>query len=132
MFGRNGMSRLSVGTTAVVLAVALCHEVRAAETNASARAEGTVKSGLATENDFLREENRKLREELVQGAAAEQNKAKVTAADAASSTSTNGAVLYWITSGSKKRHNPSCRYYKKSKGYLTTEKEGTPCKICGG
>lgn len=39
---------------------------------------------------------------------------------------------YWITKSSGKRHNSSCRWYKKSKGYCTDEKIGTACKICGG
>jgi len=39
---------------------------------------------------------------------------------------------YWITKSSGKRHNSSCRWYKKSKGYCTDEKIGKACKICGG
>lgn len=39
---------------------------------------------------------------------------------------------YWITKSSNKRHNSSCRWYKKSKGYCTDEKIGVACKLCGG
>ena len=39
---------------------------------------------------------------------------------------------YWITKSTKKRHNSSCRWYKKSKGYCTDEKVGIACKLCGG
>lgn len=103
--------------------------VARAETNTLARVQNNV-TNLTAENRLLREENRKLREELVQGEAAAQKQAQITAA--ANSSTTNGAVLYWVTSGSKVRHNPSCRYYKKTKGYLTPKKEGVPCKRCGG
>ena len=37
----------------------------------------------------------------------------------------------WL-SGSGRRHNSSCRYFKTGNGRLCTEKEGTPCKVCGG
>jgi hypothetical protein len=46
-------------------------------------------------------------------------------------TDTQGCT-YWITKSSNKRHNSSCRWYKKSKGYCTDEKIGIACKICGG
>ncbi len=114
------------------VAALVCATACADETNITARAGEAVTTNLSAEIKHLREENRKLREELVQGAAAAHNKAKLTAEATASSTSTNNAVLYWVTSGSEKRHNPSCRYYKQSKGYLTPRKEGTPCKLCGG
>jgi len=39
---------------------------------------------------------------------------------------------YWISSSSKKRHNSSCRNYKKTKGYQGRADEGIACKICGG
>jgi hypothetical protein len=38
---------------------------------------------------------------------------------------------YWIT-GTGKRHNKSCRYYKTSSGKFCTSTEGTACLICGG
>jgi endonuclease G, mitochondrial len=40
-------------------------------------------------------------------------------------------IVYWI-SGSNKRHLPSCRYYKTSKGRESTKKEGSLCKLCSG
>jgi len=47
----------------------------------------------------------------------------------ASSTSETG---YWCTQSSKKRHNPSCRYYKTSKGRPCGPNDGIACKLCGG
>jgi hypothetical protein len=41
------------------------------------------------------------------------------------------ATGYWIT-GTGKRHNPNCRYFKTTKGRDGTAAEGTPCKACGG
>jgi len=38
---------------------------------------------------------------------------------------------YWMSS-SGKRHNSSCRDYGSGKGRSCGEKEGTPCKVCGG
>jgi len=38
---------------------------------------------------------------------------------------------YWISTTSK-RHNASCRFYKKSKGKLGHKDEGVACKACGG
>lgn len=40
--------------------------------------------------------------------------------------------LFWITTSSNKRHNSSCRYFKKSKGRLGRDDEGLACKSCGG
>ena len=94
----------------------------------AASADGTnVMQRLRTENGQLREENRKLREEIVQGREIRNE----TISNPAPSNAT-ADVQYWITSGSKKRHNPTCKYYKQSKGYLTKDKIGVPCKICGG
>ena len=39
---------------------------------------------------------------------------------------------YWITINSGIRHNPTCRWYKNSKGRPCTIKEGRACKVCGG
>ncbi len=39
---------------------------------------------------------------------------------------------YWMTKSSRKRHNPSCRYYKKYKGRYCENTEGTACMLCGG
>ena len=38
---------------------------------------------------------------------------------------------YWL-SGTGKRHNSSCRYYKTSTGRACGPKDGTACKKCGG
>ena len=119
------LAALAYGLTALIPVSA-----HAAETNAVTRAENNA-SSLTTENRLLREENQKLREELVQTPAPDKN-AKLTTETAVSPVTANGTVQYWVSYGSKKRHNPTCKYYKKSKGYLTTKKEGIPCKICGG
>lgn len=39
---------------------------------------------------------------------------------------------YWLTLSGKKRHNNSCKYYKKSRGRVCNKNEGEACKICGG
>ncbi len=39
---------------------------------------------------------------------------------------------YWLTTSSKKRHNSTCRYYRKSKGTFCESNAGVACKICGG
>lgn len=40
---------------------------------------------------------------------------------------------YWQTAGTKKVHNASCRYYRKSSGEMVSGLNGgTNCKICGG
>ncbi len=39
---------------------------------------------------------------------------------------------YWITKSSKKRHKPSCRYFKKTKGRMGGKSEGKACGVCGG
>lgn len=123
--GAGRIAALALGLSALIAASA-----HAAETNAAVRTEGSAPS-LTTENRYLREENQKLREELAQGSAPAKG-TKLAAATAATSAVTNGAVQYWVSHSSKKRHNSTCKYFKKSKGYLTTEKEGVPCKICGG
>ena len=94
----------------------------------AARGDGTnVMQRLRTENDQLREENRKLREEMVQG-----KETRIETISNPAPSNVTADVQYWITSSSKKRHNPTCKYYKQSKGYLTKDKIGVPCKICGG
>ena len=80
-----------------------------------------------TENRQLRDENRKIREEMVQGG---ETKATTNASGVTSEPIAD--AKYWITTSSKKRHNPTCKYFKKSKGYPTNEKIGAPCQICGG
>ena len=44
----------------------------------------------------------------------------------------SGAVEYWITTSSGKRHNSGCRYFQTSRGRPGEATEGTACKICGG
>ena len=39
---------------------------------------------------------------------------------------------HWLTDSSKKRHNSTCRYYKKTTGRPCGPNEGTACKLCGG
>ena len=91
--------------------------------------ETNVLHRLQTENRQLREENRKLREEVVQSGETETN---TTAVIGVASSACAVDAKYWITASSKKRHNSTCKYFKKSKGYPTNEKVGVPCKICGG
>ena len=49
----------------------------------------------------------------------------------ANTESTSGDTSYWITKGGK-RHNSTCKYYKKTKGRPCGPSEGVPCKLCGG
>ena len=44
----------------------------------------------------------------------------------------SGAVEYWITTSSSKRHNSGCKYFQTSRGRPGVATEGTACKICGG
>ena len=44
----------------------------------------------------------------------------------------SGAVEYWITTSSSKRHNSGCKYFQTSRGRPGAATEGTACKICGG
>lgn len=39
---------------------------------------------------------------------------------------------FWLTDGSKVRHNSSCRYFKATRGRACTTEEGTACRRCGG
>jgi hypothetical protein len=91
--------------------------------------ETNVLHRLQSENRQLREENQKLREEIVQ--VGETGTSTMGSANAASSNTVVDAK-YWITTSTGKRHNSTCKYFKKSKGYQTNEKIGSPCKICGG
>lgn len=42
------------------------------------------------------------------------------------------STKYWMTKSSRKRHNPSCMYYKKYNGRYCKRTEGTACMLCGG
>ena len=44
----------------------------------------------------------------------------------------SSTMSHWMTTSSKKRHNSSCRYYKKTNGRPCGPNEGVPCKLCGG
>jgi micrococcal nuclease len=39
---------------------------------------------------------------------------------------------HWLTGSSNKRHNSSCRYYRKTNGRPCGASDGTACKLCGG
>jgi hypothetical protein len=39
---------------------------------------------------------------------------------------------YWLNTNSKKRHNPNCDNYRKTRGYPCRKDEGTACGKCGG
>lgn len=39
---------------------------------------------------------------------------------------------WWVSSATKKIHNPSCRYYGKGKGETTATPKGKDCQTCGG
>ena len=110
----------------------------ATATSAAARAEA-----LERENERLRKENQALRRQVVAlrsrlgGAEAEKTAgeakkggASIDQAAAAVKPDRENDEL-WL-SGSGRRHNSSCRYFKTGNGRLCSEKEGTPCKVCGG
>ena len=98
---------------------------------------------LERENELLRKENQALRRQVVAlrtrigsseaEKAGADAKGKGEALDAAASTVKPDRENdeHWLT-GSGRRHNSSCRYFKTGNGRLCTEKEGTPCKVCGG
>lgn len=110
----------------------------AAHVSADARTEA-----LEKENELLRKENQALRRQVV---ALRSRLGGAEAEKAADDARRGGAELdkaaekvepgkendeRWL-SGSGRRHNSSCRYFKTGNGRLCTEKEGTPCKVCGG
>ena len=98
---------------------------------------------LEKENELLRKENQALRRQVV---ALRSRLGTSEAEKAGTDAKNNGKDLdtkakdvkpdtendeHWL-SGSGKRHNSSCRYFKTGNGRLCTEKEGSPCKVCGG
>ena len=99
---------------------------------------------LEEENALLRKENQALRRQVVAlrsrlGASEAEDAAKDAKKDdkkadneAAKVKPDNENNEHWLSSGSKKRHNSSCRYFKAGKGTLCSEKDGEPCKVCGG
>lgn len=99
---------------------------------------------LEEENELLRKENQALRRQVValrsrlgaseaekaaKDAKKDDQKADIEATKVNPDTENNE---HWLSSGSKKRHNSSCRYFKAGKGSLCSEKDGEPCKVCGG
>ena len=98
---------------------------------------------LEKENELLRKENQALRRQVValrtrlgtseaeKAGAEAKNKGKDLDAEAKDVKPDKENDEHWL-SGSGKRHNSSCRYFKTGNGRLCTEKEGSPCKVCGG
>ena len=98
---------------------------------------------LVKENELLRKENQALRRQVValrsrlgtseaeKAGAAAKDKGKDLDAEAKDVKPDKENDEHWL-SGSGKRHNSSCRYFKTGNGRLCTEKEGSPCKVCGG
>ena len=98
---------------------------------------------LEKENELLRKENQALRRQVValrsRLGTSEAEKAGFDAKNNGKDLDTKAKDVkpdtendeHWL-SGSGKRHNSSCRYFKTGNGRLCTEKEGTPCKVCGG
>ena len=99
---------------------------------------------LRKENELLRKENQALRRQVValrsrlgtstaERAAGEVRGEKGAAVDeeAAKVKPDNENDEHWL-SGSGKRHNSSCRYFKTGNGRICTESEGVPCRVCGG
>ena len=98
---------------------------------------------LEKENELLRKENQALRRQVV---ALRTRLGTSEAERAGAEAGKKGGELdaeaekvkpdkendeHWL-SGSGKRHNSSCRYFKTGNGRLCTDKEGAPCKVCGG
>lgn len=74
--------------------------------------------------DRLAAEKRK----QTQQAAAERKRRVKWEADVESGTATG----YWLVKVSQRRHNRTCRFWKKSKGELVADKLGKACQECGG
>jgi hypothetical protein len=93
---------------------------------------------LKAQVEALVKENQQLRQLLAQqppsqrAAAPTQVKDNNETKSGASVSEEKQSQECWITTSSSKRHNPTCRYYKTSKGRACTKAEGIPCKICGG
>ena len=79
---------------------------------------------LKQQANVLRSENQNLRRQLMEkgrgGTATVTTPVEATPGE------------YWLTRGSRKRHNSGCRYYRQSKGRPCGKDEGVPCKACGG
>lgn len=98
---------------------------------------------LEKENELLRKENQALRRQVValrtrlgtseaeKAGAVAKKEGKDLDAAARDVKPDKENDEHWL-SGSGRRHNSSCRYFKTGNGRLCTEKEGSPCKVCGG
>ncbi len=98
---------------------------------------------LEKENELLRKENQALRRQVValrtRLGTSEAEKAGADAKKEGKDLDSAAKDVkpdkendeHWL-SGSGRRHNSSCRYFKTGNGRLCTEKEGSPCKVCGG
>lgn len=92
---------------------------------------------LAAENAALKKENQELRKLLATKSSSENSESDSESAhkDVANTgeASKEGSenAEFWL-SKSGKRHNPNCRYFKKSQGKASGKDEGTACGICGG
>lgn len=92
---------------------------------------------LAAENAALKKEIQELRKLLASKASVDKpsKETEPTENDSEESDKStkkeSGNSEFWL-SKSGKRHNPDCRYFKKSEGKSCTEDEGTACGVCGG
>ncbi len=127
----------------VLVAVEPAAEPAPAPTDPTAETATDKVEALRRENELLRKENQALRRQVVAlrtrlGSAAAESAAKDAKTDGRETDEKAKAVKpdmendeHWL-SGSGRRHNSSCRYFKTGNGRLCTEKEGSPCKVCGG
>ena len=132
-------------TASILVADEPAAEPAPAPTESAAEAATDRAEALRKENELLRKENQALRRQVVAlrtrlGSAAAESAAKDAKADGRDADADEKAKAvkpdmendeHWL-SGSGRRHNSSCRYFKTGNGRLCTEKEGTPCKVCGG
>ena len=91
---------------------------------------------LAAENAALKKEIQELRKLLATNSTSKdstesESTEKETTDSEKTSKVDDGNGEFWL-SKSGKRHNPDCRYFKKSQGNICTKDEGTACGICGG
>jgi len=84
---------------------------------------------LNAEMDVLKSEVRQLR--LLIEVPSCTSSCSTAPADTTSLSTKNRETGYWCTK-SNKRHNSSCKYYKKSGGRSCGPNDGVACKLCGG
>ena len=128
--------------TALLAAEPKARQEAGSEASPAAPIAGKIET-LEKENELLRKENQALRRQVValrtrlgtseaeKAGADAKNKGKDLDAEANDVKPDRENDEHWL-SGSGKRHNSSCRYFKTGNGRLCTEKEGAPCKVCGG